>query len=86
MIQDRLRELLGQAYHDLSAERQLAALPDDIHIGMPTEPGHGDFFSNIAMQLAAEFGDNPQQIAQYLVARLPDDPVIERVEVAGPGF
>ncbi len=86
MIEEKLRDLLSQACQALFADRGLAVSPADIHIGMPTAPGHGDFFSNIAMQLAAEFADNPQQIAQDLVARLPDDPVIDDVQVAGPGF
>ncbi len=85
-IEERLRNLLRQGCHDLSAQRQLPPLSADIHIGMPTVPGHGDFFSNIAMHLASDPGDDRLEIAQELVKRLPADPVIDHVEVAGPGF
>jgi len=87
MIEDRLRELLGQACERWFADCGLAMVvsPADIHIGMPTVPGP-DFFSNIAMHLASDPGDDRREIAQDLVARLPADPVIDHVDVAGPGF
>ena len=86
MIEEKLRDLLSQACQALFADRGLAAPPADIHIGMPTVPGHGHFFSNIAMHLASDPGDDRREIAQQLIDDLPADPLIERVEVAGPGF
>jgi len=87
MIQDKLADLVKQACAVL--------LPDEKHgedasceikIETPGNPEHGDFACNIAMQLAGELQTNPRQIAQQLIDNLPADPVIERVEVAGPGF
>ncbi|MCB2225183.1 MAG: arginine--tRNA ligase [Desulfarculaceae bacterium] len=47
---------------------------------------HGDLASNLAMQLARPCKKNPRQIAEALVAQLGTAEVIERTEIAGPGF
>ncbi len=87
MIENRLRDLLGQAYAAvITAEGQPDAPAPAIAIEKPSNPEHGDFSSNLALQLGNTLKANPREIAQELVARLPDDSVIERVEVAGPGF
>ena len=51
----------------------------------PKQAGHGDFSSNIAMQLAKSLKTNPRQLAAALVSRISGD-FLERAEVAGPGF
>ncbi len=52
----------------------------------PRDPGHGDLSSNAAMVIAKPLGRNPREIAAALVAHFNDDPDVESVEVAGPGF
>lgn len=47
---------------------------------------HGDFASNLAMMLARELKSSPRQIAEKLIAALPSNPLIEKVEIAGAGF
>ena len=47
--------------------------------------GHGDFSTNIAMQLSKEVGANPKDIADKIVNEVKED-FIEKIEVAGPGF
>ena len=44
---------------------------------------HGDFACNIAMTLAKSAKKNPRELAQAIVAALPDDPVIKKVDIAG---
>src|SRR5262245_23463787 len=51
----------------------------------PKQAGHGDFSSNIAMQLAKSLKTNPRQLAAALVSRISGD-FLEKAEVAGPGF
>jgi len=58
----------------------------EIQIETPSNPEHGDFACNVAMQLAGQLEANPRQIAQQLVDNLPADSLVERVQVAGPGF
>lgn len=50
------------------------------------DPRHGDFASNAAMLLARPLGRTPRSVAEALIAALPADPRIARVDIAGPGF
>jgi arginyl-tRNA synthetase len=52
----------------------------------PRDAGHGDLSSNAAMVVAKPLGRNPREIAAALAAHFADDPDVESVEVAGPGF
>ena len=54
----------------------------------PKVAAHGDFACNVAMQIAKRIGRNPRVVAQAIVdALLADaDPLVERAEIAGPGF
>ena len=47
---------------------------------------HGDFATNAALLLAKPAGRKPRDVAAALVAALPADPGVARVEIAGPGF
>jgi arginyl-tRNA synthetase len=50
------------------------------------DQAHGDFATNLALVLAKPLGGRPRDLAERLVALLPESQVIERVEIAGPGF
>ena len=52
----------------------------------PKSLQHGDYASNLAMQLAKPMKRNPREIAQALVAALPASPFLDKAEVAGAGF
>ncbi|MDP2751790.1 MAG: arginine--tRNA ligase [Rhodocyclaceae bacterium] len=58
----------------------------DIHLERPKEATHGDFASNLAMQIARVLKDNPRKIAERLVRELPVSLYVDKVEVAGAGF
>ena len=58
----------------------------DIQIEVPGNPEHGDFATNIAMTMARAEKKAPRQIAEVLVATLGASPLLDKVEVAGPGF
>ena len=47
---------------------------------------HGDFACNIAMVLAAASKLKPRDIAAKIAAAIPDSDLVEKIEVAGPGF
>jgi len=57
-----------------------------ILIERPKQAGHGDFASNLALQLARPLRASPRDIAQRLAHELPRSPWVESVEVAGAGF
>ena len=52
----------------------------------PKQAGHGDFATNVAMQLARVLKRNPRDLANLLHAELPASKWVEKVEVAGAGF
>ena len=54
----------------------------------PKVASHGDLACNVAMQIAKPLRRNPREIAQQVVDALLADPtgVVERAELAGPGF
>lgn len=58
---------------------------DDIVIEIPKDKSHGDYATNVAMKSARVLKKSPRDIAEALIALL-DDPVIQRCELAGPGF
>jgi arginyl-tRNA synthetase len=74
----------------------LATLPPDVlpaDIVRPTvdvertrDAAHGDFATNVALQLAKPARRNPRQLAQAIVDALPSSELISKVEIAGPGF
>jgi arginyl-tRNA synthetase len=58
----------------------------EVVIERPRDPGHGDFACNVALQLAKHLKRKPRDLAAELVAAVPADPNIERLEIAGAGF
>ena len=66
-------------------------LPADIlHPAVDVErtrdAAHGDFATNIALQLAKPARRNPRQLAQAILDALPSSDLVSKVEIAGPGF
>ena len=66
------------------------ALPDgrpvQVRIERPRSKEHGDYATNLAMQLARPVGMAPRALAELLAARLRGVDGVARVDVAGPGF
>jgi arginyl-tRNA synthetase len=52
----------------------------------PRDAAHGDMATNAAMVLAKDAGKKPRELAEAIAAKLRADPLIEKVDVAGPGF
>ena len=58
-----------------------------IVIEIPKDKSHGDYSTNVAMQLTRMLKNNPRKIAEAVVEALDKDAAdIERCEIAGPGF
>lgn len=58
----------------------------EIEIEVPNDTTHGDYATNIAMKLARVLRQPPMIIAENLVAHMPADSVLKRIDVARPGF
>jgi arginyl-tRNA synthetase len=52
----------------------------------PRDPAHGDMATNAAMVLAKEAGRKPRELARAIADALAADDLVQKVEVAGPGF
>ena len=52
----------------------------------PRNPEHGDYASNIALQLGKKVGLSPRELAAAVAKNLQETPGIDAVEIAGPGF
>lgn len=72
----------------LQADGRLAAaeLPAEVVIERPKNRDHGDWATNVAMQLSGKFGLNPRAFAELLAAELSKVDGIQKVDIAGPGF
>ena len=84
----QLRELVLQAIKTLQDDATLPAdmvLPAFV-IERSRSREHGDFACNIAMLLAKPARAKPRELAEKLVAALPANALVEKVEIAGPGF
>ncbi len=52
----------------------------------PRDAAHGDMATNAAMVLAKDAGKKPRDLAEAIAAKLRDDELVAKVEIAGPGF
>ena len=86
-MKDTIRQLIQQALANLTTAGVLpAGLSPAIQVENTKDKTHGDFASNIAMMLAKPAGMKPRDLAEQLIAALPADAAISKVEIAGPGF
>ncbi len=101
-ITDRLGKLVAQAERTAREAGRLGGRPgatadrpeetfeavgdEGLPFERPKRKEHGDFSTSFAMSRARVFGLKPRDYAQAIVDSMPADPLIERVEVAGPGF
>lgn len=83
-----LAELLKTTAASVLAERGLdaAALPETVTVERPRNPEHGDYATNLALQLAKKVGTNPREFAGWLAEALTSADGIAAADVAGPGF
>jgi arginyl-tRNA synthetase len=63
-----------------------SAVPDEVRVERPKNRDHGDWATNIALQLAKQAGTNPREFATVLSTRLKSIDGVSAVDIAGPGF
>jgi len=64
---------------------ELDELPE-IHLERTRQKDHGDYASNIALALSKRVRRNPRELAASIIEHFPPSSLVERKEVAGPGF
>lgn len=68
---------------NLAAEEQIP----DVILEIPKDKSHGDYSTNMAMQLARVAKKAPRQIAEALIEHFDSSKAsIKKIEIAGPGF
>ena len=86
-MKETVSELLQSALAALQSE---GTLPADQtftpQVGNTKDKAHGDYACNIALAAAKAAGCPPRQLAEALVANLPESKAVDKVEIAGPGF
>lgn len=64
----------------------ISLVPETVTVERPRNPEHGDYATNIALQLGKKVGVAPRDLANELAEKLAADPGVASAEVAGPGF
>ncbi|MBP5978660.1 MAG: arginine--tRNA ligase [Halomonas sp.] len=86
-MKDTIISLLNGAVDALKLQ---GVLPDDLQPTIKVDPTkdktHGDYATNLALMLAKPAGKNPRELAETLIAALPQSDAIQKTEIAGPGF
>ena len=81
-IEKYIEEVFYNAIHKAFPEKEVKPL----EITIATNEKFGDFQTNFAMMNSKIIGGNPRKIAEELVNNIPENEVIEKLEIAGPGF
>jgi arginyl-tRNA synthetase len=86
-MKQEIQKIIQQGLEQLKVE---GVLPPDIAAAAMVErtrdASHGDFATNVAMVLCKQAKSAPRDLAAKLIAALPATALIDRVEIAGPGF
>ena len=61
-------------------------VPTSVTVERPRQKGHGDYATNVALQLGKKAGMNPRELATLVQQRLEAAEGVAAVEIAGPGF
>ncbi len=89
--EDRMSQMIEKLVRQaIAAAVEAGDLPafdlEDCGIERPADTSHGEWTSTCAMRSAKLAHMAPRKIAEALVAHMPSDPAVEKVEIAGPGF
>jgi arginyl-tRNA synthetase len=88
MTPEQLSSAILSALSQLMAEGALAKaeIPTSVVVERPKNRDHGDWATNVAMQLGKSFEMTPRKFAEILAVKLTAVDGISKVEIAGPGF
>lgn len=84
---EELKKILENAVEKIARDLN-KEIPDGfiVRLERPRQTGHGDWATNIAMQLAKPFGLKPRELADKMIEEVPLGETVEKAEAAGPGF
>lgn len=83
----QLSEAIERVINDArKAGALIAAVPESVPLERPKNREHGDYATSIALALTKSAGKPPREIAELIAAGLRSLEIIDRVDIAGPGF
>ena len=86
-MKEQLEQLLAEAIGQLKAQGKIPAdHPVKIQLDRPRDKSHGDFATNLALMLAKPAKSNPRQLAEAIVDAVPENSLLSKMDIAGPGF
>jgi len=86
-VKKQIQKLIAQSLEQLKSKEIIPSTElSTIKIENSRDSAHGDFASNIAMILAKVAKTNPRNLAEKIIKHLPESDIVERAEIAGPGF
>jgi arginyl-tRNA synthetase len=84
--EDLSRSIAAAVAAVVADEALAVAVPEAVTVERPKNKEHGDYATNVALQLAKPAGRQPRQLAELIAAKLRSTAGIAGVEIAGPGF
>jgi len=85
-LADQIRAAVDSAIRDGLLSLDAADVPAEIVVDRPKNPEHGDWATNVALQLSKKAGLNPREVAAILEPLLLAVEGVDSIEIAGPGF
>ena len=86
-MKDTIAKIIEATIRDVADLKNLPEIDSvSVVVERARDTKHGDFATNVAMRLAKPAGKNPRELAQAIVDQLPASELIDKAEVAGPGF
>jgi arginyl-tRNA synthetase len=82
LIESLLQDALRALPEELRADESVPA----VTVERTRDTSHGDFASNVALQLARAAKRKPRELAEAIVKAMPSNELVLRVDIAGPGF
>ena len=89
MTPEQLSSAIVDVLTTLSTEGAITlpdGVPTTVTVERPRQKGHGDYATNVALQLAKKAGTNPRDFATLVQQRLEQVDGVAGVDIAGPGF
>lgn len=85
-LSEELKKVLITLINENKLNLEEKDIPERVQVERPKNRDHGDWATNIAMQLAKRAGTNPRALAELIKAKMEKQDGIDSLKIAGPGF
>ncbi len=87
MIQERLKQIVDTCFlQGVESGKWSDKAAGKYSLEVPKREGQGDYSTNMAMVMAGIEKKNPREIAASVIEMLEKQDIVEKLEIAGPGF